>query len=89
MGNVHMRKGNTACPRDVFICFSKSRPGEAKVAIALKDVLEQHGLFAFEYEDWKWVSGDVDYEPDIDRGTLRHMLTSSSVVVLNRKMRSR
>jgi tetratricopeptide (TPR) repeat protein len=68
--------------RDVFICFSKARPGEAKVAICLKDVLEQHGLFAFEYEDWSWVGGDLSVEADVDRGTLRRMLTTCSVVVL-------
>lgn len=69
--------------RDVFICFSKARPGEAQVAIALKDQLEQRGFFAFEYEDWKWVAAGVqDDEPDVDRETLRRMLTTCSVVVL-------
>jgi len=69
--------------RDVFICFSKSRPGEAKVALALKDQLEQHGLFAFEYEDWSWVAAGLsDQEVDVDRRTLRAMLTTCSVVVL-------
>ena len=68
--------------RDVFICFSKTRPGEAKVAICLKDVLEQHGLFAFEYEDWSWVGGDLSNEADVDRGTLGRMLTTSLVFVL-------
>jgi len=68
--------------RDVFICFSKARPGEAKVAIALKDVLEQHGLFAFEYEDWIWVGGTPGDEVDVDRATLRQMLTTCSAVVL-------
>lgn len=69
--------------KDVFICFSKARPGEAKVAIALKDELEQLGLFAFEYEDWSWVdSGISNEEPEVDRSTLRHMLTHISVVVL-------
>ncbi len=52
------------------------------MAIGLKDVLEQHGLFAFEYEDWSWVGGDLSFEADIDRRTLRRMLTSSLVVVL-------
>ncbi|MGD9881002.1 MAG: tetratricopeptide repeat protein [Reyranella sp.] len=68
--------------RDVFICFSKARPGEAKVAISLKDVLEQHDLFAFEYEDWSWIGGDPGLEADVDRGKLRQMLTTCSVVVL-------
>jgi tetratricopeptide (TPR) repeat protein len=68
--------------RDVFICFSKARPGEAKVAICLKHVLEQHGLFAFEYEDWSWVGGDLSSEADVDRATLRQMLTTSPIVVL-------
>jgi tetratricopeptide (TPR) repeat protein len=73
---------NTARTRDVFICFSKSRPGEAKVAFALKDVLEQHGLFAFEYEDWSWVNSGVGREADVDRAKLHQMLTTCSVVVL-------
>src|SRR6185295_17154124 len=69
--------------RDVFICFSKARPGEAQVALALKEQLEQIGLFAFEYEDWNWVADSVSGdEPDVDRRTLRHMLTACSVVVL-------
>lgn len=69
--------------RDVFICFSKARPGEAQVALALKDQLEQLGIDAFEYEDWRWVAQSVPGdEPDVDRATLRHMLTTSSVVVL-------
>jgi tetratricopeptide (TPR) repeat protein len=69
--------------RDVFICFSKSRPGEAKVALALKHELEQLGLYAFEYEDWSWVAaGLTDREVDVDRRTLRAMLATSSVAVL-------
>jgi hypothetical protein len=69
--------------RDVFICFSKARPGEAKVAFALKDEIEHLGLFAFEYEDWSWVAaGITDEEPDVDRATLRRMLGKTSVVVL-------
>jgi tetratricopeptide (TPR) repeat protein len=70
---------------DVFICFSKSRPGEAKVALALKDELEQIGLFAFEYEDWSWVQSSLteqEVEVDVDRNTLRKMLTVCSIVVL-------
>jgi tetratricopeptide (TPR) repeat protein len=77
-----MAQTDHAPTRDVFICFSKARPGEAKVAICLKDVLEQHGLFAWEYEDWSWLGGDVSFEADVDRGTLRRMLTTSLVVVL-------
>jgi tetratricopeptide (TPR) repeat protein len=68
--------------RDVFICFSKSRPGEAKVALALKDVLEQHGLFAFEYEHWSWVETGLSREAEVDRATLHKMLDTCSVVVL-------
>ena len=69
--------------RDVFICFSKARPGEAKVAFALKHELEQLGLFAFEYEHWSWVAAGVpDDEPEVDRNILRKMLSTSSVVVL-------
>jgi tetratricopeptide (TPR) repeat protein len=69
--------------RDVFIVFSKARPGEAKVAIALKDEIEQLALFAFEYEDWSWIESATPHgEADIDRRTLRHMLTTCSVVVL-------
>jgi tetratricopeptide (TPR) repeat protein len=69
--------------RDVFICFSKARPGEAKVALALKDALEQLGLFAFEYEDWSWVAeGLSDSDGTVDRSTLAAMLSTCSVVVL-------
>jgi tetratricopeptide (TPR) repeat protein len=69
--------------RDVFVCFSKARPGEAKVAFALKDQLEQLGLFAFEYEHWDWVASGVPADStDVDRDILRHMLTTVSVVVL-------
>jgi tetratricopeptide (TPR) repeat protein len=81
-GNPSMPKPADVRTRDVFICFSKSRPGEAKVAIALKDVLERHGLYAFEYEDWSWVGRAVADEVDVDRATLRAMLTTCSVVVL-------
>lgn len=77
-----MLSSNAARSRDVFICFSKSRPGEAKVALALKDVLEQHGLFAFEYEDWHWVESAPGREAYVDRPTLHRMLTTCSVVVL-------
>ena len=77
-----MTQTNRVRTRDVFICFSKARPGEAKVAICLKDVLERHGLFAFEYEDWSWVGGDLSLGADVDRGTLRRMLATSLVVVL-------
>jgi hypothetical protein len=77
-----MAQANRVRTRDVFICFSKARPGEAKVAICLKDVLEQHGLSAFEYEDWSWDGGDRSLEAAVDRGTLRRMLTTSLVVVL-------
>lgn len=74
---------NVVGHRDVFICFSKGRPGEARVAIDLKDQLEQLGLFAFEYEDWKWIAAAVPGdEPDVDRKTLAHMLTTCSIVVL-------
>ncbi|QND24512.1 hypothetical protein HB774_34560 (plasmid) [Rhizobium leguminosarum bv. viciae] len=73
---------DTVSSRDVFICFSKARPGEARVAIDLKDQLEQLGLFAFEYEDWSWVAGDFGDERAVNRGALSHMLTTCSVVVL-------
>ena len=75
---------NAALPdRDVFICFSKSRPGEAQVALALKDQLERLDLFAWEYEDWSWVeSRDPGSEPDVDRAKLRGMLATCKVVVL-------
>jgi tetratricopeptide (TPR) repeat protein len=74
---------NVVGRRDVFICFCKARPGEARVAIDLKDQLEQLGLFAFEYEDWKWIAAAVPGdEPDVDRQTLSHMLTTCSIVVL-------
>lgn len=69
--------------RDVFVCFSKKRAGEAAVALALKDELEQLGLYAYEYEDWKWVAASVPGdEPDVDRATLRNMLAACAVVVL-------
>jgi hypothetical protein len=70
---------NTGRARDVFICFSKSRPGEAKIAFALKDVLEQHGLSAFEYEHRNWVNSGVGREAEVDRTTLHHMVTTCSV----------
>jgi tetratricopeptide (TPR) repeat protein len=69
--------------RDVFICFSKARPGEAKVAIALKDELEQLGLFAFEYEDWSWIGAGASEAADVDRQALRRMLTTAVVVLIS------
>ena len=69
--------------RDVFVCFSKARPGEAQVALAFKDEIERLGLFAFEYEDWSWVASSMPGgEPDVDRATLRSMLATCSVAVL-------
>ena len=76
--------GTTSLPRrDVFICFSKARPGEAQVALALKDELERLDTFAYEYEDWSWVASGVDNtELDVDREKLRRMLATCKVVVL-------
>jgi tetratricopeptide (TPR) repeat protein len=69
--------------RDVFVCFSKSKPGEARVALALKDELRQVGLFAHEYEDWV---GDTAVfsgaESAADRKPIHQTLANTAVAVL-------
>src|SRR5262245_8573892 len=75
-------EGETTWNRDVFICFSKARPGEARVALAIKDELERLGLFAFEYEDWSWVATQANDDTDVDRRTLLTLLDAATVIVL-------
>lgn len=76
---------------DVFIVFSKKVPGEAKLALAIKDSLEQLGLMPLEYENWTWTAesveglhsrelGDVCGD-DVDRAALRALFTGSAAVV--------
>jgi tetratricopeptide (TPR) repeat protein len=76
---------------DVFIVFSKKVVGEAKLAFAIKDELEQLGLQPLEYEHWTSIleslegSGSPDADSawggEIDRAALRALFDSSAAVV--------
>lgn len=76
---------------DVFIVFSKKVPGEAKLALEVKDQLEQLGLQPLEYEHWTWLTAgtessnapevDEAWGGDVDRAQLRRLFNGSAAVV--------